>query len=218
MTDKNKESRRVILEKIRLATKSGDNTTLRSRDNKNKSTEINYISNLNTFISKLELAKATVSVVSHKKDIIAEVHKFVTQYHISSAIMVDEKTDLVSQDWQDLDVTSQYDPKTLSTSVSFATLGIEEIGALVLLSSPSSPTGMNFLPDHHFIVLDADKIVKTMEDVWAYLKKGGISLPRSINIVTGPSRTADIEYEIQIGAHGPKSLHVIIIKPSKSSN
>lgn len=216
MNEQNEESRRVILQKIRTATKSDEysreDNILRTKTKKNISAEINYISKLENFISKLEQAKATVSVVSHKNDIIGEIHKYVTQYHISSAIMVDNQTDLVSLDWKDVDSTAQYDPKTLFTSVSFATLGVEETGALVMLSSPSSPTGMNFLPDHHFIVLDADKVVKTTEDVWTQLNKSGEPLPRTINLITGPSRTADIEYEIQIGAHGPKSLHVIIVK------
>ncbi|PHS71138.1 MAG: lactate utilization protein [Methylophaga sp.] len=216
MDEQNKESKRVILQKIRSATKSDEyshkDNILRSRMKKNKSTEIKYVSNLDVFISKLEQAKATVSVVSHKRDIITEVHKYVSQHQISSVITVAQHTDFPSLDWEGVDTTTQYNPKALSTSVTFAVMGIEETGALVMLSSPSSPTGMNFLPDHHFIVLDADKVVKTMEDVWAQLSKSGEPLPRTINLITGPSRTADIEYEIQIGAHGPKSLHVIIVK------
>jgi L-lactate dehydrogenase complex protein LldG len=95
-------------------------------------------------------------------------------------------------------------------SVTGAFAGIAETGTLVLLSGPESPTTLNFLPDDHIIVLETDRIVPHMEDVWARLRKERKEMPRTVNLITGPSKTADVEQTIQEGAHGPRRLHVIL--------
>jgi L-lactate dehydrogenase complex protein LldG len=96
-------------------------------------------------------------------------------------------------------------------SVTGAFAGIAETGTLVLLSGPESPTTLNFLPDDHIIVLKAERIVPHMEDVWLKLRKERKEMPRTLNLITGPSKTADVEQTIQEGAHGPRRLHVILI-------
>jgi len=88
--------------------------------------------------------------------------------------------------------------------------GIAETGSLVLLSGPESPTTLNFLPDDFLCLLPDNRIVPRMEDAWALLRAERGSLPRATNLITGPSRTADVEQTIQLGAHGPRRLHVIL--------
>lgn len=95
---------------------------------------------------------------------------------------------------------------TISVSQAFA--GVAETGSVVLLST--SPTSLNFLPATHIIIVYQADIVAKLEDVWKRLRDS--TIPRVVNLITGPSRTADIEQTIQIGAHGPKRLHVIIVK------
>jgi len=89
--------------------------------------------------------------------------------------------------------------------------GIAETGSLMLLSGPQSPTTLNFLPDDFICVLSEERIVPRLEDVWALLRSERGGLPRATNIVTGPSRTADVEQTIQLGAHGPRRLHVLLL-------
>jgi L-lactate dehydrogenase complex protein LldG len=92
--------------------------------------------------------------------------------------------------------------------------GIAETGTLVLLSSPESPASTHLLPETHIAVLAADRIVPTMEDVFALMRRerGGAAamMPRAVNMVSGPSRTGDIEQTIVLGAHGPYRVHIII--------
>lgn len=88
---------------------------------------------------------------------------------------------------------------------------VAETGTLVLASGPSHRTALNFLPDHHIAVLDCARIVAHMEDVWTLWRRERGALPRALNFVTGPSRTADIEQTIQLGAHGPRRLHVVLV-------
>ena len=96
-------------------------------------------------------------------------------------------------------------------SVTGAFAGIAESGTLVLLSGPHSPTTLNFLPGDHLVVLAADRVLPAMEDIWARLRAREGGMPRTVNFITGPSRTADVEQTMQEGAHGPRRLHLLLI-------
>ena len=96
-------------------------------------------------------------------------------------------------------------------AVSLARCGIAEIGALVLASGADTPTTLNFLPDLEIVVLEARHIVPHLEDAWALLRPSAAFPPRALNLIVGPSRTADIEQTIQLGAHGPRSLVILLI-------
>ena len=89
---------------------------------------------------------------------------------------------------------------------------IAETGTLVLLSGAHSPTTLNFLPDVHIVIVRRQQIVTHIEDVWRRTRSELEEMPRTVNLITGPSRTADIEQTIQLGAHGPRSLHVIVVE------
>ncbi len=84
----------------------------------------------------------------------------------------------------------------------------------MLVSGPQSPTTLNFLPETHIAVLRASRMVGPYEDAWERVRalygRGG--LPRTVNFITGPSRSADIEQTIQLGAHGPRRLHIVLIE------
>jgi L-lactate dehydrogenase complex protein LldG len=88
---------------------------------------------------------------------------------------------------------------------------VAETGTLMLRSGPDHPTTLNFLPDTHVVVLRASQVVGPYEDAWAKLRDAG-AMPRAVNFVSGPSRTADIEQTIQLGAHGPRRLHIVLIE------
>lgn len=88
---------------------------------------------------------------------------------------------------------------------------VAETGSLVLVSGRDTPTSLNFLPEFHIVVVHDGQLVRHVEDVWVKLRKAGIS-PRTVNFITGPSKTADVEQTIQYGAHGPRGLDVIFIE------
>lgn len=96
------------------------------------------------------------------------------------------------------------------TSVTGALAGVAETGTLMLASGADSPTTLNFLPDNHIVVLHRNQIVGPYEDAWDRLRARG-AIPRTVNFITGPSRTGDIEQVIQLGAHGPRRLHIVIV-------
>ena len=97
-------------------------------------------------------------------------------------------------------------------SVTGAFAGIAETGTLVFVSDRTTPTTLNFLPETHIAVLARDRLVAHLEDVWALLRAeraGGP--PRTVNFITGPSRTGDIELQLELGAHGPRRLHILLV-------
>ena len=99
------------------------------------------------------------------------------------------------------------------TSLSHAFAGVAETGTLILASGPDNPTTLNFLPENHIVLLAAKDVAGNYEDVWDRLRaKYGSTLPRTVNMITGPSRTGDIEQTIELGAHGPRRLHILIIE------
>ncbi|MBK1663209.1 lactate utilization protein [Rhodospirillum rubrum] len=92
---------------------------------------------------------------------------------------------------------------------------IAETGTLALRSGSERASTLNFLPDTHVVVLRAADLVGGLEEIWARLRaEGQGGLPRTINFITGPSRTGDIEQTIQLGAHGPLRLHILIVDES----
>ena len=93
-----------------------------------------------------------------------------------------------------------------------AALGIAETGTLVLPSSVQRPTLANFLPDNCIILLEESCIVACMEEALLRIQQGVEGMPRALNLISGPSKTADIEQTLAYGAHGPIQLHVIVIR------
>jgi L-lactate dehydrogenase complex protein LldG len=92
----------------------------------------------------------------------------------------------------------------------------------MLTSGTTGPTTLNFLPETHIVVLAARDVAGCYEDAWDRLRAAhsetgnrktgdGAALPRTVNLITGPSRTADIEQTIQLGAHGPRRLCIVLV-------
>lgn len=98
-------------------------------------------------------------------------------------------------------------------AVTGAYAGIGETGTLMLVSGSTSPTNLNFLPEVHVVVLPTTWVVGTYEDAWECLRVGSgeAMMPRVVNWITGPSRTADIEQTLLLGAHGPKQLLIVLV-------
>ena len=96
---------------------------------------------------------------------------------------------------------------------------IAETGTLMLISGAQTPTTLNFLPETHIVVVRRDQVVATYEDGWDRLRAGKTAevIPRTVNFVTGPSRTADIEQHIELGAHGPRRLHIVLVEDGQAA-
>lgn len=97
-------------------------------------------------------------------------------------------------------------------SVQHAFAAIAETGTLMLPSAPERPTTLNLLADTEIVVLRASRLVGAYEEAWDMLRAELGDMPRNVMLVTGPSRSADIEQTLELGAHGPRRLHVVLIE------
>jgi len=96
--------------------------------------------------------------------------------------------------------------------VTGAFAAIAETGTLVLASGPGTPASVSLLPETHIAIVPAARIVAHMEEAWDLARAELRELPRAVNFVSGPSRTADIDQTIVLGAHGPYRVHILIAR------
>ncbi|MBI1397764.1 MAG: lactate utilization protein C [Betaproteobacteria bacterium] len=121
--------------------------------------------------------------------------------------------ELAALDWSTSGVVVEDRPATGDDLVGITSvhLAIAETGTLMVLSGPSTPAATSLLPETHIAVVPMDRMVVAMEEAWALTRGTHPDLPRAVNFISGPSRTADIEGQLQLGAHGPFRVHVIVV-------
>lgn len=91
---------------------------------------------------------------------------------------------------------------------------IAETGTLMTLSGPQTPASVSLLPETHIAIVEKARIVSGMEEAWVLMRIERGVLPRAVNFISGPSRTADIEQTVTLGAHGPYRVHIILVGDS----
>lgn len=89
---------------------------------------------------------------------------------------------------------------------------VAETGTLAMLSGPDTPASMTLLPETHIAIVPQERIFMHMEDVFERLRAERGLMPRALNFISGPSRTADIEQTLVLGAHGPYRVHLILLE------
>ncbi|MBI2295600.1 MAG: lactate utilization protein C [Betaproteobacteria bacterium] len=87
---------------------------------------------------------------------------------------------------------------------------IAETGTLMTVSGPDTPAAVSLLPETHITVVSSSRIVRGMEEAWQLARAELGRPPRAVTFISGPSRTADIEQTVTLGAHGPYRVHIVI--------
>lgn len=164
------------------------------------------------FVAKMVEKAATVERLATLDEVGPAVERFVSA--ISSAPKLRVAGALADLVWPPaLEVLHGAAERTDETSVTPCFAAVAESGGIVTLSGPDTPTTLNFVPDNHVVVVQVSQVLPHFEDLWALLRASGRPMPRTVNIISGPSRTADIEQTIQLGAHGPRRLHILLVGP-----
>jgi L-lactate dehydrogenase complex protein LldG len=99
-------------------------------------------------------------------------------------------------------------PDLPGAETSQAIYGLADTGSVVLASGPEEPRARSLLPEIHISLLAEERILPGLEELFAAL---GRDLPSALAIVTGPSRSADIEQSLTVGVHGPGEVHVVLL-------
>ncbi|MDH3232413.1 MAG: lactate utilization protein [Alphaproteobacteria bacterium] len=179
---------------------------------------------IDLFIQMARDAAATVEEIKTLGAVPDAVAEFLAAHNLPSAIVAAPDPALEAVAWdsrETLEVRAGAAEPSDLTSVTTALAGVAETGTLVLASGPDTPTTLNFMPDNHIVVLHASQIVGDYETVWATLRERAAAgktdgakkmMPRAVNWITGPSRSADIEQTLLMGAHGPRRLHILVVR------
>ncbi|MGL4488894.1 MAG: LutC/YkgG family protein [Rhizobiaceae bacterium] len=168
------------------------------------------------FIAMAEKFAATVVRVKSTKDVPAAVSDYLRSKNLPARAAMGVDPRLATMPWKtqkNLDLKSGPSDGSDETGISHAFGAVAETGTLVMTSGAANPTTLNFLPENHIVVVNAADIKGDLETIMADIRKayGKGVMPRTVNLITGPSRSGDIEQKILLGAHGPRALHVIVV-------
>lgn len=167
------------------------------------------------FCQWAETNNATVARVA-PADVPGEVSAYLARNNLPADVAMAPSPLLEGYDWASqkmLSIRRGRGQGSDQVSITGAFAGIAETGTLVTASGPDHPVTLNLLPDTHVVVLRETDIVGGYEDVWGRLREryGKDRMPRTVNTITGPSRTGDIEQTIELGAHGPRRMHILVV-------
>jgi L-lactate dehydrogenase complex protein LldG len=162
--------------------------------------------------------QTTVTRVASDTDIPAEIARYLAAENLPAELTVAPDHSLADIPWHERPLLQirrgKADPGD-QVSLTPCLAAVAETGTLMLVSGSGTPTTLNFLPDTHIVVVRAGQVVAGYEDGWDLIRtraEGGEGWPRTVNLITGPSRTGDIEQRIQLGAHGPRRLHIVLVE------
>jgi L-lactate dehydrogenase complex protein LldG len=157
-------------------------------------------------------AAASVVRVASWKDLPGAVQDILRRDNCAARLVMAPDTRLRALPWRErmLEVREGRAEPDDAVSVGRALAAVAETGTLMLASGPDSPTTLGFLPELHIVAVDAADVVGAYEDGWDRVRAKG-AMPRTVNFITGPSRSADIEQTLQMGAHGPRKLAIVIV-------
>ena len=167
---------------------------------------------LERFVSMAEQAAATVARVADMAALPGAVAAWLAARDLSGDVVVAPALD--GLDWAETGLSVRHGPARASDAVSVtpAVAGIAETGTLMVVSGPQTPNTLHFLPETHVAVLRAGDVVGGYEAAWRrFIEARNGPLPRAVTLITGPSRSSDIERTVQIGVHGPCRLHIVLV-------
>jgi L-lactate dehydrogenase complex protein LldG len=171
---------------------------------------------LDLFQSMLESQGAEVTRATTPEEAVQAIAADLRLHHLPLALRLGEDEVLRTLPWEaapDIKLCFGAADGDDRAGLSRAVAAAAETGTLMLVSGPGNPTTVALLPEAHTVLIHRVDIVPCYEDAFDRLRViyGEGVLPQTVNLISGPSRTADIEQTIVRGAHGPKRLHVVIL-------
>ena len=164
----------------------------------------------------LEGQSATVVNVAAPADVPSAVASFLRSSNLSQRVRMGDDSFLAELDWSREPTLERQQGRARpedEVGLSHATVAVAETGTLVLASGRANPVTLNFLPETHIVVLSAKNIVGPYETAFERVRTayGRGVMPRTVNLISGPSRTGDIGGKLVMGAHGPRRMCVIVV-------
>jgi L-lactate dehydrogenase complex protein LldG len=219
--------REAILNRIRKATTGGDRQAVEERlagaprGIVPARGQLPDAARVDLFCQQAEKAAATVERVTSAAHVPSAVAAYLRGRNLPAQIRMGADERLRALPWAQehtIEIRDGASDGMDEVGVSHAFAGIAETATVVLPSGADNPTTINFLPDHHIVVVKASEIAGDLETAFARVRErfGKGQMPRVVNLVTGPSRSGDIEQKLLLGAHGPRALHLIVVEDEGS--
>ena len=168
------------------------------------------------FKTQAEAAFATVAEGDSAAEVPQSIALFLRNHNLPATLRMGDDPRLKAMPWSDttLEMSEGRSGGGDLNAVTHAFAGVAETGTLAIVSGHENPSTLNFLPDNHIVVVSAKDIAGDFESVWNRVRYayGKSSMPRTVNWITGPSRSGDIEQTMLLGAHGPRRLHVVVVR------
>lgn len=187
-----------------------------------RATALDHAGQVDLFVEMAEEVQTTVARVISPAEIPEAIARYLAAENLPAEFVMAPDPTLEAIPWGErplLQIRRGRADADDKVSVTPCHAAIAETGTLMLISAANTPTTLNFLPDTHIVVVRRSQVVATYEDGWDRLRAGETpeGLPRTINCITGPSRTADIEQHIELGAHGPRRLHIVLVEDGEAT-
>ncbi len=170
---------------------------------------------IDLFVRNVEREFGSVTRVVDTDAVPGAVADYLAAQNLPGSLVMAPHNELQSIPWSTrplLEIREGRAQASDAVSVQHGFAGIAETGTLMLPSAPDRPVTLNLLADTEVVVLRASTIVGAYEEAWDKLRTEVGSMPRNVMLITGPSRSADIEQTLELGAHGPRRLHIVLIE------
>ena len=163
------------------------------------------------FAAQAKALSSEVLRIKHQREVPHAITQYLAENNLGNHALC--WPDFLELDWitARIVVAAQTASEEDAVGITAAFCAIAETGTLMLLSGVHTPAATSLLPATHIAVLDSTRIVATMEDAWELLRRERGGLPRAVNFISGPSRTADIEQTVTLGAHGPARVLIVLV-------
>jgi L-lactate dehydrogenase complex protein LldG len=163
------------------------------------------------FIEQARRMSDTVERVAAHDDVPAAVARYLDAQGIARTAIGWETLKDMAWSGAGIDFAARPPENLDKVGITGCFCAVAETGTLMLLSGVETFASASLLPETHIAIVDASRIVASMEDAFALARAERGELPRATNLISGPSRTADIEQTIVLGAHGPYRVHVVLV-------
>ncbi len=173
------------------------------------------------FVRNVEKEYGTVERLADLAAVPGAVADYLARQNLPTDLVVGPHPELLALPWSERPLLRLHTGRAEATDVvgvQQAFAAVAETGTLMLPSAPVRPTTLNLLVETEIILLRASRIVGAYEEAWDLLRAAQQDgetarfMPRNVMLVTGPSRSADIEQTLELGAHGPRRLHIVLIE------
>jgi L-lactate dehydrogenase complex protein LldG len=167
------------------------------------------------FVRNVEKEFGSVTRVADVDAVPGAVADYLAAQNLPGSMIMAPHPELQAIPWSArplLDIREGRAQGTDAVSVQHGFAGIAETGTLMLPSSPERPVTLNLLADTEIVVLWESSVVGAYEEAWDRLRTELGAMPRNVMLITGPSRSADIEQTLELGAHGPRRLHIVLVE------